>query len=59
MVLDLEIKKGVFKDDKGISHVYPYMTTQLEGQSFSLYLKDNDKKLFNYLLKLSGFFDKE
>ena len=55
----LKIAHDTFTDEKG--NVKPYVSFKfdLDGETFAVSVKDNDKKLLNYLLKKQGFFDKE
>lgn len=53
-MLELKIKKKVFEKD-GEKVEYYELSTDIDGQKISLQVKEDDKKLFKYLLKFHKF----
>lgn len=56
-MLELEIKKKVFEKD-GKKVEYYELSTNIDGQKITLQVKEDDKRLFKYLLN-SHKFDEE
>lgn len=59
MKTELTIAHDTFRDDKGVVHPYVSFKFELDGETFQVYPKDNDKRLINHLLKKNGFYDDE
>ncbi len=55
----LNITHETFTDEKGLLKPYVAFKFEFEGETFSVSIKDSDKKLLNYLLKKNGFFENE
>ena len=51
MELKLTVTPKEFKDDKGKAHEYLSFEITVKGKTFSLYPRENDKKLLNYLIE--------
>lgn len=59
MTTELTIKRKTFKGDDGKTREYTAYEIELDGKTFSLVPRAEDKKLIAYILEQLGFFDKE
>ena len=57
-MLNLEIKKKVFEKEDGEKVEYYELSTIIDGQKIGLQVKEDDKKLFKYLLTFHKFDEK-
>ncbi len=57
MKTELTIAQDTFKDEKGVTKPYVSFKFELDGESFQVYPRENDKRLIHHLLKKSGFYD--
>lgn len=59
MKVELNITHETFKDEKGNVKPYVAFKFELDGETFAVSIRDNDKKLLNYILKKNGFYDED
>lgn len=55
----LNITHETFRDEKGNVRPYVAFKFELDGETFAVSIKDNDKKLLNYILRKKGFYDED
>lgn len=55
----LKIRHDKFTDEKGNLKPYVSFKFDLGGATFAVSVKDNDKRLLNYILQQQGFYNEE
>lgn len=58
MIVDCTISKDKFKNDEGKEIEFNSFKINLGGETFSLFPKNSDKKLINYILSETSEFNK-